>query len=270
MAGEGSGRSVLITGASAGIGKAIAEVFAGNGFDLILTARREGRMRALGAELSQKYGVKAHVFTADLADPVAPKNLTDAFAARGLTVDALVNNAGYGVPGAYTSEPWEAQRAFLQVLVSAPCELVHRLLPGMQERGYGRIINVASVAGLVPGSAGHTLYGAAKAFMIKFSQSLHIENEGKGVHVSALCPGFTRTEFHDVLGTRDAVEKMPSYMWLTAEKVAQDGYRAVMRNKAIEVPGWIYKAIVQLPKILPDSVALAIVRNRSRHFRDID
>jgi short-subunit dehydrogenase len=123
---------------------------------------------------------------------------------------------------------------------------------------------------LVPGSAGHTLYGGAKAMMVKFSQSLHLENENQGVHVSALCPGFTYSEFHDVAGVRDQMENMPKYMWLNADDVAECGYRAVMRNKAIEVPGLVYKALVQLPKLLPDSWALAIVRARSKSFRDTE
>jgi short-subunit dehydrogenase len=270
MTREGEGRTALITGASAGIGKALAEVFAANGFDLILTARRESRLRALGAELEGKHRIKAHVFQADLGDPIAPLNLCQAFAARGLKVDALVNNAGYGVPGAYASSPWETHRDFLQVLVHAPCELAHRLLPPMQAQGYGRILNVASVAGLMPGSAGGTLYAAAKAAMIKFSQSLHLENETKGVHVTALCPGFTWSEFHDVTGSREQVNALPGYWWLTADYVAECAYRAVVRNKAIEVPGLFYKALVQLPKILPDSWGLAIMRSQSKRFRDAE
>ncbi|HAJ46186.1 MAG TPA: hypothetical protein DCL54_06360, partial [Alphaproteobacteria bacterium] len=139
MARDGEGRTALITGASAGIGKALAEEFARNGFDVVLTARREGRMRELGAQLEQKYKIKAHIFTADLSDPVAPANLCQAFAARGLQIDALVNNAGYGLTGSYHASTWEAQRDFLQVLVTAPCAFAHLLLPGMQERRYGRI-----------------------------------------------------------------------------------------------------------------------------------
>jgi uncharacterized protein len=270
MTRDGDGRIALITGASAGIGKALAGVFAANGFDLVLTARRENRLRALGAELELKHKIKTHVFQADLAEPIAPLNLCQAFAARGLKIDVLVNNAGYGVPGAYTSSPWETQRDFLQVLVHAPCELAHRLLPAMQAQSYGRILNVASVAGLMPGSAGGTLYAAAKAAMIKFSQSLHLENSTKGVHVTALCPGFTFSEFHDVTGSRDQVNQLPGYWWLTAEDVSTAAYRAVQRNKAIEVPGLFYKALVQVPKLLPDSWGLAIMRSQSARFRDAE
>ena len=124
--------------------------------------------------------------------------LCDQVTARGIIVDGLVNNAGYGVPGAYVNSTWETQHAFLQVMVVAVAELTHRLLPGMLERGYGRILNVASLAGLVPAPAGHTLYAASKSFMIKFSESLAHEVGHRGVHVTALCPGFTLSEFHDV------------------------------------------------------------------------
>jgi uncharacterized protein len=270
MTREGEGRLALVTGASAGIGKALADVFAANGFDLVLTARRENRLRALAAELELMHKIKAHIFQADLAEPIAPLNLCQAFAARGLKIDVLVNNAGYGVPGAYTSSSWEAQAAFMQVLVHAPFELAHRLLPAMQAQRYGRILNVASVAGLMPGAAGGTLYAAAKSAMIKFSQSIHLENEDKGVHVTALCPGFTYSEFHDVTGSREQMNALPKYWWLTAEQVAEAAYRAVQRNKAIEVPGLFYKALVQLPKLLPDGLALAIMRSQSKRFRDAD
>jgi short-subunit dehydrogenase len=154
-------RTVLVTGASAGIGKAIAEVFASEGFDLVLTARRFDRLEALAGELRQRFGRRVTTIADDLADPAAPGRIADAVAMAGLTIDALVNNAGYGVPGKFTDTTWEQQRDMVQVMVMAPAELTHRLLPGMIARRYGRIINVASVAGLVPQSAGHPLYGAS-------------------------------------------------------------------------------------------------------------
>lgn len=267
MAGNGHGLTALVTGASAGIGKAFAEVFAKNGFDVILTARREDRLRELGSTLEAKYHVKANVFAADLADPSACGTLVAEIKARGLKVDALINNAGYGVPGSYAGTAWHDQRDFIQVLVTAPCELAHRLLPEMAARKKGYIINIASVAGMIPGSAGHTLYGASKSFMVQFSRSLHLEQEANDVHVTAVCPGFTYSEFHDVTGNRAQVSKMPSYMWMTAEVVAQEGYEAVMRNKAVHVNGPVNKGIVLLAKYLPDQIGLMIVRARSRDIR---
>ena len=267
MAGEGHGLTVLVTGASAGIGKAFAEVFAKNGFDVILTARREERLREIGTALEAKYRIKANVIAADLADPGACEKLVAEIKARGLKVDALINNAGYGVPGNYAASAWKDQRDFIQVLVTAPCELAHRLLPDMVARKKGYIVNIASVAGMIPGTAGATLYGASKSFMVQFSRSLHLEQEANGVHVTAVCPGFTYSEFHDVAGNRAQVSKMPPFMWMTAEVVAQEGYDAVMRNKAVHVNGPVNKGIVLLAKYLPDQIGLMIVRARSRDIR---
>lgn len=259
--------TALVTGASAGIGKAFADVFAKYGFDLILTARREDRLKALAAELEGEHRIKAHVIAADLADPAAPERLVNDIKAQGLRVDALINNAGYGVPGYYVGSKWQDQRDFIQVLMTAPCELAHRLAPEMVERKRGYIVNIASLAGMIPGTAGSTLYGASKSFMIQFSRSLHLELAKKGVHVSAVCPGFTYSEFHDVTGSREAVSKMPKAMWMTAEAVAEEGYQAVMRNKPVHINGNVNKGIALLAKYLPDQLGLMIVNAQSRSFR---
>lgn len=266
---EGEGRTVLITGASAGIGAALAHVFAANGFALVLTARRRNRLEALAEACAGKYGVAVNVFPADLANPDAPASLLTAIAAAGIPIDVLVNNAGYGVAGLYRDVPLATHRDFLQVLVTAPCELTHRLLPGMIARSYGRILNVASVAGFMPGSATHTLYSGAKSMMIKWSQALHSEQKGTGVHVTALCPGFTLTEFHDVNGTRSVANRLPKFMWLSAERVAKAGYRAVMNNKPLCVPGAHYKAITVLVRLLPRNTAHRLGEARARVLGDL-
>jgi hypothetical protein len=267
--GEGKGRIALITGASAGIGAELARVFAAHGFSVVLTARRAERLTALAKELEGTYGVEARAWPADLARPETPGQLVAALSRAGITVDALVNNAGYGVSGNYRDVPWETHRDFLQVLVTAPCELTHRLLAGMHARGYGRILNVASVAGLMPGSASHTLYGGAKAMMIKWSQSLHSEQKGTGVFVTALCPGFTLTEFHDVTGTRAAMNRLPKALWLSAERVAAEGYRAVMKNRPLSVPGLPYQAITALVRFLPMNTAHRLGEARSRVLKNV-
>jgi short-subunit dehydrogenase len=259
--------TALVTGASAGIGKAFADVFGKYGFNLILTARREDRLTQLATELSAKHRVQAHVITGDLADPAAPARLVDEIKSRGLRVDALINNAGYGVPGHYLSTKWEDQRDFIQVLMTAPCELAHRLAPDMVARKRGYIVNIASLAGMLPGSAGSTLYGASKSFMVQFSRSLHLELENSGVHVTAVCPGFTYSEFHDVANIRERVSKMPEFMWMTSEAVAEEGYQAVMRNKAVHINGRVNKGFALLAKYLPDQLGLTIMRARSRDFR---
>ena len=168
----------LITGASSGIGAAIAREYAARGKPLILTARRADRLNALAVELRAHVAVETIV--ADLADPNAPLQLFEETQARGLIVDTLVNNAGYGVPGRYLSADWKTHADFLQVLVTAVAELTWRFLPAMEAAGHGRILNIASLAGLVPASAGHTLYGAAKSFVIRFSESLAQGKRGLG------------------------------------------------------------------------------------------
>lgn len=261
---DGEGRTALVTGASAGIGAELARVFAAKGFDLVLTARRTERLDTLANELRRLQGVQVRTMPADLARPETPKALIAALDGERVTIDALINNAGYAVPGRYRDTSWDVQRDFLQVLMTAPCELIHRLLPGMTERGYGRILNVASVAGLMPGAASHTLYGGAKAMLIKISQSLHSEQKGTGVHVTALCPGFTYSEFHDVTGTREQMGRMPKMMWLSADRVAREGYDAVMKNRATCVPGAQYKTITALARLLPLGAGHHVAELRSR------
>jgi short-subunit dehydrogenase len=134
----------------------------------------------------------------------------------------------------------------------------------MAERGYGRILNVSSLAGLVPGSAGHTLYSAAKSFLIKFSESLALEHTRTGVQVTALCPGFTHTEFHDVLGNRKLVDGLPSLMWMDAETVAREGYDALMRGDVVYVPGAVNRAIAAATRLVPESIALGIMKRQKR------
>ena len=258
----------LVTGASAGIGAAFARILASHGYDLALTARRADRLDVLAEEVRLRYGVETLTLAADLADPEAPGQILDQLAAHGRTVDALVNNAGYGLPGVYAETQWSEQADFIQVMLTAPCELAHKVLPGMMDRRFGRIVNVASLAGLIPGAAGHTLYAASKAFLVRFSQSLHLEAAPENVHVSALCPGFTFTEFHDVNGTRAQVSSAtPPWLWLGADEVAAAGYEAVEANRPVCVPGAPNKAIAALVKMIPDEWALALMASQGGRFR---
>lgn len=259
--------TALITGASSGIGASLARVFAGHGFDLVLVARREGRLEALARELSAAHRCRARVIVADLSDPAAPARICDEVARAGLTIDALVNNAGYGLPGGFLGSGWAEHRAFLQVLVVAVAELCHRLAPGMVERRRGYIVNVGSVAGLVPGTAGHTLYGAAKSLVIRFSESLALELLPRGVHVTALCPGFTYSEFHDVNGMRPQVSRLPRWMWMDADTVAREGYEAVMRGDIVYVTGRVNRAMVAGARFAPQPVVRWVTRKAAETFR---
>jgi short-subunit dehydrogenase len=264
---EGTGKTALVTGASSGIGKSFAELLAQKGYALVLTARRRERLELLAAELRQQYGVAVYAIAADLAERDAPQKIAAELASRGLTIDVLVNNAGYGLPGSYVNVPWADHDRFMQVMVTAILDLTYRLLPGMVERGWGRIINVASVAGMVPSPAGHTLYGASKAFLIRMSEALSAENTSKGVNVTAVCPGFTLSEFHDVTGTRDRMNKMPRFLWLQADDVARQGYDAVMKGHPVVVNGAVYQFLVWLSNAMPRSISRWVSSIAGRRYR---
>ena len=261
-------RFALVTGASSGIGAAIARVYAGHGYDLALTARRGDRLHQLADDVRLRHGADSLVIPADLARPEACREILAEIEANGRVVDALVNNAGFAVPGSYAATRWEDQQAFLQVLLTSVCELTHRVLPGMLEQKFGRIVNVASLAGLAPGAPGQTLYGATKGFLVRFSQSLHLESQGTGVHVSALCPGFTYSEFHDVTGTRARVQEgVPAWLWLGADEVAAAGYEAAEANRPICVPGAPNKALAALAKVIPDEWSMALLSSQLGRIR---
>ena len=266
---EGQGKTALVTGASSGIGKAFAELLAEKGYAVVLTARRADRLEALAADLKARHGVATYIVVADLAQPEAPAAIEKELGARQLAIDLLVNNAGYGVPGSYVNVSWEDHARFMQVMVTAVLDLTYRLLPGMLQRGWGRVINIASVAGMVPAPAGHTLYGASKAFVIRFSEAIAAENAPKGVNATAVCPGFTWSEFHDVTGTRDKMNNMPGFLWLKADDVAREGYAAVMNGRPVVVNGRIYQFLVWLNGALPRSVSRWVSGMAGRRYRKV-
>jgi short-subunit dehydrogenase len=257
----------LVTGASAGIGAQFARELAARGWNLALTARRAERLHALAGELERAHGIRCHAMALDLADPEAPRRLHESTEAAGIAIEMLVNNAGYGVPGSLVSQPWPVHRDFIEVLVTAPVALSWQYLPGMQQRGRGFIINIASLAGHMPGSAGHTLYAASKAWLIKFSQSLALENRARGIHVTAVCPGFTYSEFHDVNGARGIVSKLPKWMWMQADEVVRQGVDAALRGDVVYVNGKVNRLIKFIGKHLPDGLALRLMAKRSKDYR---
>lgn len=252
--------TALVTGASAGIGEAFARVFASNGFDVILTARREDHLVALANDIEERYGVSAFVICEDLSDPGAPQRLYDEIASRGLDVDALVNNAGYGVRGNFDEASWQVHADFMAVLSTSLLHLTHLFMPHMRTQKFGWIVNVASLAGYMPGiSAGATLYTPVKSFVAKFSQALWTECRGTGVHVTAVCPGFTWTEFHDVLDNRTEMDRLPGFMMMKAETVARQGFDAVMKDKPVVINGWINRVIQVLFRIIPETFLFAFI-----------
>ena len=262
------GKTALITGASAGIGLEFARQLAAMGCDLVLTARRQDRLQQIASELTQQFKIKAHVIALDLADPGATVSLEAQLQARHVQIDIVINNAGFGLPGTLVSQPWSAHAASLQVLLIAPTQLCHAFIPAMRERGWGRVINVASLAGLVPASASHTTYGAIKSYLIRFSESLALEEAKTGVAVLALCPGFTYSEFHDANGARSRVQALPKFLWMDAATVVRQALVALEAGKSVYINGAINQFIAALCKFLPNSIASWLVNRNAKKFRE--
>lgn len=262
-------KTVLITGASSGIGKAFAEKFAKEGWNLVITARRQQHLEDLAEQLGKRYRTQITVIAADLAEPNAPQTIYDEVCKRGIHIDGLVNNAGYGVPGYFISTTWKQQQDFLQVLVTSVAQLCHLFLPGMVEQRYGRIINVSSLNGLIPCSPGQSLYAGAKSFVISLSHTLQAEAGEYGINISALCPGLTYTEFHDVTGTREMASKVHKSQWLDAATVARQGYDAVMKGELICVTGRSSKIAAVLARALPRSAMIKLMKKQSLKIRKV-
>ncbi len=179
----------------------------------------------------------------------------------------LVNNAGFGIAQAFTGVPWSRQRDFLMTLVVSACGLAHGVIPGMAERRWGRIINVASLAAFSPGASGHSLYPAAKSFAVKFSQSLDAELRDKGVLVTAVCPGFTRTEFAAASGTQELMDKAPRRFWQTPEAVVRTAIAANEGGRVVVVPGWHNKLAAFMLQALPDALLSPLIRRGAAKYQ---
>ena len=261
----------LVTGASAGIGAEFCRQLAAQGYQLVLVARRADKLQAVADELKESHDTPSLIITADLSQKDACQTIVKRLEEENINIEYLVNNAGYGLPGSFHVPDWQEHADFIQVMMTAVCDLTWRLLPGMQERGRGFIVNVASVTGLIESSAGHTLYGASKAFLVKFSESLALENVSTGVKVCALCPGFTYTESHDVNGTRELSKKLPGFLWMDAKDVIADTIKAMSADKVkpVVVPGRIYKFLVFTSRYLPWLYKM-LTRRSEKNFRTTD
>jgi short-subunit dehydrogenase len=239
----------LITGASAGLGAEFARQCAGRGEKLLLVARRRDRLEALAAELG------GAVIAGDLAEPGAPERLVDEIAARGLSVDTLINNAGFGLAGRFDTLPRERQREMIDLNVRALTELCHHVLPGMRARQRGAILNVASTAAFQAGPY-MAVYYATKAYVLSFTEALHQELKKSGIRVTALCPGPTATEFFDVAG---AGEGRLARMATDPVAVVRAGLDGLARNQAIVIPGAMNKVTAQSNRLLPRALVRRIV-----------
>jgi hypothetical protein len=203
-------------------------------------ARRENRLQALASRLTEQHGVTCQIIVADLNDEDAGKHIADTCQSGGWTVNWLVNNAGVAGPDLLQDRDWAAQQTFFQLMMLSVADLCHRFVPGMVDRGYGRVINVASVAARVPRSGGCN-YGPAKAYLVALSEELNLTVAAKGVHVSAICPGFTHTDFHETAGLMDMKNNMAKWLWYDADVVVRDAIRGVEAAKPVVVSGRLYR-----------------------------
>mgnify|MGYP001452992323 CR=1 FL=1 len=235
--------AALITGASSGIGAAFAHALAARGMGLLLTARRADRLEALAAELRTTYGVQVALIPADLSERADLEHVAEHAAAHA-QISILVNNAGFGVAGAFPEADPPAQLAMIAVHAAAPVRLARAVLPGMIARGRGAVINVSSIAAFVT-QGGSALYSASKLFLNGISQNLNAELRGSGVEVQALCPGFTLTEFHAaVRGGSGQRPPIPEKLWMTSEQIVEASLKALGTGRVIVVPGAYYRWIV--------------------------
>ena len=243
----------LVTGATAGIGESFTRLLAGQKYNIVLVARDNQRMQERAASLEKDFGVKTHIIQADLSTDSGCLAVEKFISEN--QIDVLINNAGFGINKAFTVSTLEAEQQLLDVLVRTPMRLMHVALPGMKERNKGVIINVSSVASFIAGGT----YSASKSYLTVISESLHTELSGTNVTVSALCPGFTRTEFHQ--RGRMSMNGLPNFMWLNSDALVKQSWRDAMKGKAISVPGWQYQILVIVIKTLPRSIVRKLGMN---------
>ncbi|WP_124726889.1 SDR family NAD(P)-dependent oxidoreductase [Staphylospora marina] len=250
-------QTVLITGASEGIGKELAKLFAESGHHLVLVARNREKLNRLADELSDAHGVRIHVHDYDLSKPLAPAALVHTLEESGITVDMLINNAGFGLYGEFAKLDPDHQLNMIDLNIRSLTDLTHRLLPGMLQRGHGRIMNVASVAAFQPGPL-MAVYYATKAYVLSFSEALANELKGTGVTVTAFCPGPTATRFTERAGLEQS--KLFQSGAMTAEEVARIGYKGFLAGKTVIIPGFRNRLLVTVGRFLPRKTLTAIIR----------
>jgi hypothetical protein len=250
-------RTALVTGASSGIGLDLAKLFAADGHDLLLVARSADKLEMLANALRSTYNVHATAIPIDLTDPAAPDELFHLIAERGITVDFLVNNAGFGTHGPFAQARLDDELRMIQLNVAALTHLTHLFLPRMISQKSGRILNVASTAAFQPGPL-MAIYYASKAFVLSFGEALDAELKGSGVTVTTLCPGPTETDFQ----RRAGISQTPMFRanTMSSVKVAEIGYRAMMRGKCLAIPGFKNKFLAMSVRFAPRKLVTAIAK----------
>ena len=243
----------LVTGATVGIGESFTRLLAKNGYNIVLVARDLPRLQERAKSLESNFGIATKVIQADLATDAGCKAIEDFITNN--QIDVLINNAGFGLNKAFTVSQLDAEQQMLDVLVRTPMRLMHVALPGMKERNKGVIINVSSVAGWIAGGT----YSASKSYLTVLSESLHTELAATNVKISALCPGFTRTEFHQRGGM--SMKGLPAFLWLNSDKLVTTAWKEAIAGKAVSVPGWQYQLLTFVMRNAPRSLVRKIGMN---------
>jgi short-subunit dehydrogenase len=259
------GSTALVTGASSGIGAAIAKELAARGYSIALTARREERLRSLATDLTTEHGVTAEAIACDLGEPAERERLADELRTHGRAVEVLVNNAGFGHQADFSTSPRERMVEMVRLNVEAVVDLTSRFIGPMTERGRGTVINIASTAAFqpLPGSA---VYAASKSFVLSFSEAIRTELRGSGVTVTAVCPGPVKTEFTEVAGVGGVEERTPGAVWMSAEDIARHAADGAAKDRRVVVPGTLNRAGALAGQHSPRAVALPLI---SRIWRNI-
>jgi len=243
----------LVTGATSGIGESFTRLLAAKGFNLVLVARDEARLHERAVGLKEKFGAESVVIVADLATEAGCAKVEDYIRAN--EIEVLINNAGFGINKAFTMSDLAKEEEVLKVLVRTPMRLMHVALPGMKERNSGVVINVSSVASFIAGGA----YSASKAYLTVLSESLSTELSATNIKVCALCPGFTRTEFHQ--RGRMKMAGLPNFMWLNSDFLVAKAWKDAISDKPVSVPGWQYKTLVGIISLAPRSIVRRLGMN---------
>jgi len=259
----------IVTGASSGIGLELARLLASKGRGVTLVARREDRLRSLADELASAHGIRAEVLAADLTDPAARSGVRDQVEERGLTVDVLVNNAGFSTMSAVAKGDPDREVAMIRTNVEAVAHMCSLFLPAMVQRGSGAVLNVASTAAFqpLPGQAG---YAASKSFVLSYTQALAEELRATGVTATALCPGPVETEFAEVagLGGGQAGDALPRFMWVSAPEVASAAIEGMEKGRLVVIPGAANRTTAALAPLVPKRFLLPLLSKRHPALRD--
>jgi short-subunit dehydrogenase len=237
--------TALVTGATSGIGAAYAKLLAKEKYDLVLVARDLPRLNAYAKELNKNYKIKVETLQADLTKPAQLSKVEKRLSSKTKPIEVLINNAGFGIKQSFADSEIKKEQELLDVLVTAPMRLTHAVLPQMLKRDSGVIVNVSSVASWIAGGT----YSAAKSYLTVFSEYLNTELKSTNIKISALCPGFTRTEFHQRGNMR--MSGLPNFMWLSSDQVVAKSWKNAKAGKAICIPGWQYLTLSTIARVAP-------------------